>query len=72
MSSTHFLTFLRDKIADRIPKATKAGFKEMLLHNWYLGFTAFGGPAVHFQIVWRFITPLPWSSSFGLAIFGTE
>lgn len=27
------------------------GLGEMLRHNWYLGFTAFGGPAVHFQIV---------------------
>lgn len=51
MSSTHFLSFLREKVAERIPKASKAGFKEMLIHNWYLGFTAFGGPAVHFQIV---------------------
>lgn len=24
---------------------------EMLRKNWYLGFTCFGGPAVHFQIV---------------------
>ena len=24
--------------------------REMLLHNWHLGFTCFGGPAVHFQI----------------------
>lgn len=23
---------------------------DMLAHNWYLGFTSFGGPAVHFQI----------------------
>lgn len=27
------------------------GLGEMLRQNWYLGFTAFGGPAVHFQIV---------------------
>ena len=27
------------------------GLREMLHRNWYLGFTAFGGPAVHFQIV---------------------
>ena len=24
---------------------------DMLRHNWYLGLTSFGGPAVHFQIV---------------------
>jgi hypothetical protein len=24
--------------------------REMILRNWYLGFTFFGGPAVHFQI----------------------
>lgn len=27
------------------------GLGEMLINNWYLGLTAFGGPAVHFQIV---------------------
>lgn len=27
------------------------GLSEMLRQNWHLGFTAFGGPAVHFQIV---------------------
>lgn len=27
------------------------GLGEMLRQNWHLGFTAFGGPAVHFQIV---------------------
>lgn len=51
MAFAHFLAFLREKIDERIPKASKAGFKEMLFHNWYFGFTAFGGPAVHFQIV---------------------
>jgi len=25
--------------------------QEMLRYNWFLGFTSFGGPAVHFQIV---------------------
>lgn len=25
--------------------------KEVALKNWHLGFTAFGGPPVHFQIV---------------------
>lgn len=25
-------------------------FLDMLAHNWHLGFTSFGGPAVHFQI----------------------
>lgn len=29
--------------------------QEMFVHNWYLGFTSFGGPAVHFQIVSTFI-----------------
>lgn len=24
---------------------------DMIAANWYLGFTAFGGPPVHFQIV---------------------
>lgn len=52
MSSAQVLSFSREKAAERTPKARKAGFKEMLIRNWYLGFTAFGGPAVHFQIVW--------------------
>lgn len=26
---------------------------DMLYHNWHLGLTSFGGPAVHFQIVGR-------------------
>lgn len=25
--------------------------REIILINWHLGFTAFGGPAVHFQLV---------------------
>lgn len=28
-----------------------SGWRDMLQRNWYLGFTSFGGPAVHFQIV---------------------
>ena len=44
----------REKVTERIPEARQAGFKEMLIRNWYLGFTSFGGPAVHFQIVWLF------------------
>lgn len=27
--------------------------REIILVNWHLGFTAFGGPAVHFQLVRR-------------------
>lgn len=27
--------------------------REIILINWHLGFTAFGGPAVHFQLVRR-------------------
>jgi hypothetical protein len=29
---------------------------EMIEQEWYLGFTSFGGPAVHFQIVRRMYT----------------
>ena len=56
----------REKTAERSPGAYKAGFKEMVIRNWYLGFTAFGGPAVHFQIVWLFV-PLALFSLFGAA-----
>lgn len=26
--------------------------RDVVFATWYLGVTAFGGPAVHFQIVW--------------------
>lgn len=55
MSSPNLPSFLREKVAERISNAHQAGVKEMLIHNWYLGFTAFGGPAVHFQIVGLFL-----------------
>lgn len=29
---------------------SSVAFLDMLAHNWHLGFTSFGGPAVHFQI----------------------
>lgn len=41
---------LREALARSKP-LNIGGLGEMLRHNWYLGFTAFGGPAVHFQIV---------------------
>lgn len=52
MSAGQVLSPPREKAAEWTPGACKAGFKEMVIRNWYLGFTAFGGPAVHFQIVW--------------------
>ena len=34
---------------------------DMLIHNWYLGLTSFGGPAVHFQIFRRrFVEKYAW------------
>lgn len=43
-------SFMRDAIArSKPPRSGSLG--EMLHRNWYLGFTSFGGPAVHFQIV---------------------
>ncbi|KFY11552.1 hypothetical protein V492_04394 [Pseudogymnoascus sp. VKM F-4246] len=33
------------------PSKMAGPVREMLYRNWYLGFTCFGGPAVHFQIV---------------------
>ncbi|KAI9674087.1 MAG: hypothetical protein M1817_001905 [Caeruleum heppii] len=41
----------------------KMGFPwwDMLKHNWHLGFTAFGGPPVHFQIFHKkFVDELHW------------
>lgn len=32
-----------------------SGLGDMLKHNWYLGLTSFGGPAVHFQIVYNLL-----------------
>ena len=34
---------------------------DAIIHNWYLGFTSFGGPAVHFQIFHKlFVDKLQW------------
>lgn len=30
---------------------TNTSLADAVIHNWYLGWTSFGGPAVHFQIV---------------------
>jgi hypothetical protein len=38
------------KIA-RMPKMTATKWRSFLAANWDLGFTAFGGPPVHFKIV---------------------
>lgn len=32
------------------PTKIAGPLREMVFRNWYLGFTSFGGPAVHFQI----------------------
>ncbi len=40
---------------------SKVPILDMLAHNWYLGFTSFGGPAVHFQIFRRlFVEKYQW------------
>lgn len=36
---------------DMDPSKQSNSILEMIRYNWYLGFTSFGGPAVHFQIV---------------------
>lgn len=34
---------------------------DAIIHNWHLGFTSFGGPAVHFQIFHKlFVDKLQW------------
>lgn len=48
--SPSIFSSLREAFA-RSKQANLGRFGDMLKHNWYLGFTAFGGPAVHFQIV---------------------
>ncbi|KAF3902494.1 hypothetical protein ABW21_db0203512 [Orbilia brochopaga] len=36
-------------------------WRELILANWHLGFTAFGGPPVHFQIFHtKFVDKLKW------------
>ena len=40
------------------PQRTLESAWEVLVNNWYLGFIAFGGPPVHFQIVSSSITDL--------------
>lgn len=52
MSSSILLTL--QKVGQHLgvdPSKVAGPVREMLRRNWYLGFTCFGGPAVHFQIV---------------------
>lgn len=45
---------LLEQASDRLgvrPSKLGSPLKEMLIRNWYLPFTCFGGPAVHVQIV---------------------
>jgi chromate transport protein ChrA len=41
---------VRGKLLPSGDAVSKVAFLDMLAHNWSLGFTSFGGPAVHFQI----------------------
>jgi hypothetical protein len=36
-----------------MPSQPKSSLLDVLLRTWYLGFTSFGGPVVHFQIFHR-------------------
>lgn len=40
----------RDTLLPSGDAVSSIAFLDMLAHNWHLGFTSFGGPAVHFQI----------------------
>ena len=50
--SSLFLTALQKvrRLAHTDLSKLTGPIEDMLLHNWYLGLTSFGGPAVHFQI----------------------
>ena len=50
--ATFTKTLLRNFVHHRDDDHIKLGVhtREMIQHNWFLGFTCFGGPAVHFQI----------------------
>ena len=50
------LSLVGDVLAGSKPWSPR-GLGDMLKRNWYLGFTSFGGPAVHFQIVLILIRP---------------
>jgi hypothetical protein len=39
---------VRGKLLPSGDAVSKVAFLDMLAHNWSLGFTSFGGPAVHF------------------------
>lgn len=41
---------IRHGLAPTGEELSKIRVLDMLAHNWYLGFTSFGGPTVHFQI----------------------
>jgi hypothetical protein len=41
---------LQDRAAEGERKSLGSRLAEVFLRTWYLGFTSFGGPPVHFQI----------------------
>jgi len=49
----HLRTSIKNVRTNLLPSGnavSEVPFLDMLAHNWHLGFTSFGGPAVHFQI----------------------
>jgi len=52
MASRTLLHALTDAFRwDKPSSSFPSKLREMLARSWYLGFTCFGGPPVHFQIV---------------------
>ena len=52
---------LRNLVSPSGEAISKIPLVDMLAHNWYLGFTSFGGPTVHFQIFRRlFVEEYHW------------
>ncbi|KAK5018384.1 hypothetical protein LTR60_001521 [Cryomyces antarcticus] len=51
---------ISERLQHRWEKSRDA-LREMVATEWYLGFTSFGGPAVHFQIFYKmFVQDLKW------------
>ncbi|KAJ2956279.1 hypothetical protein NQ176_g11331 [Zarea fungicola] len=48
-------------MASRQTRSLQAGVRNTIRQNWYLGFTSFGGPPVHFKIFHdKFVHKLQW------------
>lgn len=51
MATSTFLSTIMSTRIGQMYRKVGDQISDAFIANWYLGFTAFGGPPVHFQIV---------------------